>query len=277
MSTRAAMSEVFAANRAVGRASLVVAATEAGTVRTRVHEAGSLRLRFPNSQVSGTLDAVIVNTAGGMTGGDRFDFDIEVGADAKLTITTAAAEKIYRSLGPMTEIAIKLEVGRGGTLVWLPQETILFDRIRLRRTIDVTMAHGASLLLSEAIVFGRGAMGESVREGYFFDRRRVRVDGKLLFAETLGLDGNITQRLAQRAVTRGGVAIGSVLKIPGSAENVAAVRSIQDSCVGELAISIWNGFALARLVAPDGAALHRDLGSVLKELGAHPLPRLWLN
>jgi urease accessory protein len=277
MSARRAISEVFAANRAVGRTSLAVAATEGGTVRTHVHEAGSVRLRFPNGQVDGTLDAVIVNTAGGMTGGDRFDFEIEVGTHAKLTVTTAAAEKIYRSLGPLTEIAVRLGVGRGGKLIWLPQETILFDRMRLQRTIDVTMAPGASLLLSEVTVFGRGAMGESVHEGHFFDRRRVRVDGKLIFAETIGLDGNITERLAQRAVTRGGVAIGSVLKIPVSDEDPAAIRSIQDSCVGEVGISIWNGFALARLVAPDGATLHRDLGDVLKAFGVHPLPRLWFN
>jgi urease accessory protein len=277
MSAAREISEVFAANRAVGRTSLAVAATDAGTVRTYVHEAGSLRLRFPNGQVDGTLDAVIVNTAGGMTGGDRFDFNIEVGSKAKLTVTTAAAEKIYRSLGPLTEIAVKLEVGHGGSLIWLPQETILFDRIRLRRTTDVTMAPGASLLLSEATVFGRGAMGESVHEGHFFDRRRVRVNGKLVFAETIGLDGNIAQCLAQRAVTRGGVAIGSVLKIPVSDEDAAAMRSIQDSCAAEVGISIWNGFALARLVAPDGATLRRDLGDVLKGFGVHPLPRLWFN
>jgi urease accessory protein len=277
MGARRAISEVFAANRAVGRASLAVAATEGGTVRTHVHEAGSLRLRFPNGQVDGTLDAVIVNTAGGMTGGDRFDFDIKVGAEAKLAVTTAAAEKIYRSLGPLTEIAVKLGVGRGGKLIWLPQETILFDQIRLQRTIDVTMASGAGLLLSEATVFGRGAMGEAVHEGHFFDRRRVRVDGRLVFAETIGLDGNITQRLAQRAVTRAGVAIGSVLKIPVSDQDTAAMRSIQDSCVGEVGISIWNGFALARLVARDGATLHHDLGNVLEGFGVHPLPRLWFN
>jgi len=277
MSARRAISEVFAANRAVGRTSLTVAATDAGTIRTRVHEAGSLRVRFPNGQVDGTLEAVVVNTAGGMTGGDRFDFDIEVGTKAKLTVTSAAAEKIYRSLGPLTEIAVKLRVGHGGKLIWLPQQTILFDRIRLQRTIDVTMAPDASLLLSEATIFGRGAMGESVHQGHFFDRRHVRVDGKLVFAETTGLDGNIARRLAQRAVTRGGVAIASVLKIPVSDEDAAAVRSIQDRCMGEVGVSIWNGFALARLVAPDGGTLHHDLGDVLKGFGVHPLPRLWLN
>jgi urease accessory protein len=120
-------------------------------------------------------------------------------------------------------------------------------------------------------------MGESVHEGHFRDRRRVRLDGKLVFAETTGLDGNIAQRLTRRAVTKGGVAIGSVLKVPVSDEETSAMRSIQDSCVGEVGISIWNGFALARLVAPDGAALHHDLGDVLKGFGVHPLPRLWFN
>ena len=94
-----------------------------------MHEAGSLRVRFPNSQSDGALDAVIVNTAGGMTGGDRFELGIDVGAGARLSVTTAAAEKIYRSLGPDTEVGIKLAIGDGAALVWLPQETILFDQV----------------------------------------------------------------------------------------------------------------------------------------------------
>ena len=91
-----------------------------------------------------------------------------------LTVTTAAAEKIYRSLGPDTSIDVKLDVGAGGALAWLPQETILFDQMRLARTIDVELARGASLLLAEAVVFGRSAMGEAVMSGSCFDRWRVR-------------------------------------------------------------------------------------------------------
>ena len=97
--------EIFAGNRAIGRIALSVAAGAGGSRRERVHEAGALRVRFPNGTNGGTLEAVIVNTAGGMTGGDRFDIDITVGAGARLTVTTAAAEKIYRSLGPDTESA----------------------------------------------------------------------------------------------------------------------------------------------------------------------------
>ena len=135
--------------------------------------------------------------------------------------------------------------------------------MRLRRTIDVELARDASLVLAEAVVFGRSAMGETVLRGHLFDRWRVRVGGALVFAETLRLDGAIAQRLAQRAVAADGVAVASVLKIPGDDEGVAAVRAMEKDFAGEVGVSAWNGLAVARLVAPDGAALRRDLVAVL--------------
>lgn len=269
--------EIFAGNRAVGRLAFTVAAAPGGSRRGRVHEAGSLRVRFPNGASETTLDAVIVNTAGGMAGGDRFGVEVKVGASARLCVTTAAAEKIYRSLGPDTEIGIKLDVASGGALAWLPQETIVFDQFRLRRSIDVELTSDANLLLAEATVFGRSAMGETVTQGHVFDRWRVRVDGALVFAETLRLDGAIAQGLAKRAVANGGVAVASVIKYPGDENNAAAVRAMQGRFAGEVGVSAWNGLVVARLVAPDGAALRRDLVAVLTALDVAPLPRLWLN
>jgi urease accessory protein len=272
-----AQSEIFAGNRAIGRIALSVAADADRSRRQRVHEEGALRVRFPNVSNRDALEAVIVNTAGGMAGGDRFDLDIAVGSGAKLTITTAAAEKIYRSLGPDTEIRVKLGIGSGGTLGWLPQETILFDQIRLRRSIEADLAPDASLLLAEGVVFGRSAMGETLAHGHFFDHWQVRRDGALIFAESLRLDDVIAEQLRQRAVAGGAVAIASVLKIPGDEAAVAAVRAKEKDFAGEVGVSAWNGLALARLVAPDGAALHRDLIAVLTAFGNMPLPRLWLN
>lgn len=269
--------DVFAGNRAVGRVAFAVAAASGESRRARVHEAGSLRVRFPNAERRRALEAVLVNTAGGMAGGDRFAIDIEVGAGAALNVTTAAAEKVYRSLGPNTSIDVKLEVGTGGALAWLPQETILFDRVRLARSIDVELARGARLLLAEAIVFGRSAMGEAVQFGRYVDRWRVRLDGTLVFAETIRFDGAVASRLRERAIAGGGVAVASVIKIPGDEPNVAAVRAIDESFAGEVGASAWNGIAAARLVAADGAALRHDLVRVLMALGGSPLPRLWLN
>jgi len=275
MANAALRNEVFAGNRAVGRVALAVAAGTRGSRRTHVHESGSLRARFPNAY-GPALDAVIVNVAGGTTGGDRLEVDIKVGPAAKLNVTTAAAEKIYRSLGPDAEIGVKLEVGPGGALAWLPQETILFDHSRFRRAIDVDLARDASLILAEANVFGRFAMGETVTSGFFSDRWRVRIDGALVFAETMRLDGGIAERLAASAVAGGGNAVASVLKFPGDEPAVAAVRAMQQDFTGEVGVSCWNGIALVRLVAAGGAALRRDLVRVLTAFGSS-LPRLWLN
>lgn len=272
-----AQREIFAGNRALGRIALSVAAGTGGSRRKRVHESGALRVRFPNVTSRDTREAVIVNTAGGMTGGDRFDIDLETGAGARLVVTTAAAEKVYRSLGPDTEISVKLEIGPGAALGWLPQETILFDGVRLRRSIEADLAPDANLLLAEGVVFGRSAMGETLTRGYFFDRWRVRRGGTLVFAESVRFDGAIAQSLAERAVAGGGIAIASVLKVPGDEAAVAAVRAKEKDFAGEVGVSAWNGVAAARLVAPDGAALHRDLIAVLTAFGNMPLPRLWLN
>jgi urease accessory protein len=270
----ASAEQIFAANRAEGRIALAVAADGGVTRRSRVAERGSLRVRFPGATMR-ELEAMLVNTAGGMAGGDRFAVEIAAGPGAALVVGTAAAEKIYRSHGPATEVAVALELATGARLRWLPQETILFDRARLARRIDVDMDEGATLVLAEALVLGRAAMGERVEEGELIDRWRVRVGGRLAFAESLRLTGAIAQKLARPAAAAGGCAIATVLIAPGDERHVEAVRAREFS--GEVGTSAWNGVAVARLVARDGAALRRDLAAVLAALDAGPLPKLWAN
>jgi len=270
----AAAEKIFAANRAEGRIALAVAAQGGATRRRRVDEQGSLRVRFPGGGRP-ELEAILVNTAGGMAGGDRFDIAVTAGEDAQLLVGTTAAEKIYRSLGPATAVTVRLALARGARLRWLPQETILFDRARLARSIDVEMEEGASLLIAETFVFGRSAMGEAVEHGEVADRWRVRLGGKLVFAESLRLGGAIARRLAEPAAAAGGCAVATVLSVPGDHRQVEAVRAGDYS--GEVGMSCWNGIAVARLCARDGAVLRRDLVAVLAALDSGPLPRLWVN
>lgn len=267
------LDSTMAANRAASRLELSVAPSAGATRRRHVYEDGPLRIRFPNTE-QGRLEAMIVNTAGGIAGGDRHALDIHVEANAGLDVTTAAAEKVYRALDQPAEIAAKLSVADGASLQWLPQETILFDRARLIRRIDVDLAANASFLIAEAVVFGRTAMGERVQQGAFTDRWRIRRDGRLLFAETVRLDGAIAGMLAEPAVAAGGAAIATVLAVPGDQVMVDRVR--EQAFCGEAAVSTWNGLAVARLCAKDGASLRRDLGSVVAAMGCS-LPRLWLN
>jgi urease accessory protein len=268
-----ALSSVFAANRAAGRIALSVSAADGVTRRRKVYEDGPLRVRFPNGE-GPALEAMLVNTAGGIAGGDRHDLEIDVERGASLCFTTAAAEKVYRAIGAGAEIAVRLAVEAGAQLTWLPQETILFDRARLRRIIEVDLAQDATLFMAEAAIFGRTAMGEAVEHGSFNDRWRVRRGGRLMFAETVRLDGAIARMLAEPAVAAGGVAIATVLAVPGDEAMIERARA--QTFRGEVGLSAWNGLAVARLCAKDGADMRCDLAAVVTALGG-VLPRLWPN
>lgn len=268
---------ILAANRAVGRIELTAAVSGEATRRTHVHEAGALRARFPHVGAR-ELEVVLINTAGGMAGGDAFDLSVTARDRAEIVVTSAAAEKIYRSLGPDTRIGISLNVGPEAALAWLPQETILFDRARLTRTIDIALAKDARIVLAEAVVFGRSGMGEVVAQGKLLERWRLRREGRLVFADGIRFEGPVATKLDQRAMTAGAIAIATVLVAPADERLAQSIRELaQEGLCGELAVSVWNGHAVTRLAAPDGAALRHDLIRLLTAVRSGGLPRLWLN
>jgi len=274
--TTCATSATFAANRAQGAVKFGVHLQDGVVRRGSLYESGSLRVRFPSPEAEG-LSGVFVNTAGGIAGGDRFDIDIATGEGTRLTLTTAAAEKVYRAPGPAAQLNIALKAEARSHLAWLPQETILFDRARISRRFDIDLAEDASLLLCEIVVFGRSAMGEKMLHGEFVDRWRMRRGGRLVFAETVRLDDDIGEKLRQPAVANGGVAIGTALIVPGDQALVERIREAADAFGGEVGISAWNGFAMARFCAQDAARLRADMMTVLGRAAASALPRLWLN
>ena len=274
--TTSAASAIFAANRARGAVAFDVHLLEGVTRRRHLHESGSLRVRFPSPE-GDSLSAVFVNTAGGIAGGDRFDIDIATGEGSRLVVTTAAAEKVYRTDGPAAQLKIALKAAAGSHLAWLPQETILFDRARVLRRIDIDLAQSASFLLCEIVVFGRAAMGERMLHGEFIDHWRMRRGGRLVFAETVRLDGDIGDKLARSAIAKGGVAVGTALIVPGDEALVASIRELSESFGAEVGISAWNGFAMARFCAQDAARLRADMMALLGRASGSALPRLWLN
>ncbi|NPV25359.1 urease accessory protein UreD [Bradyrhizobium aeschynomenes] len=271
-----AAADIFEANRARGAVRFDVRLQDGVTRRHHLHESGSLRVRFPSPEDDG-LSAMFVNTAGGIAGGDRFAVEVAAGEGSRVTLSSAAAEKVYRAPGKPAELDIVLKAAAGAHISWLPQETILFDRARIHRRIDIDLADTASLLLCEIVVFGRTAMGERMREGEFVDRWRLRRGGKLVFAETVRLDGDVGAKLAQPAIANGAASIGTALIVPGDAALVERIRESLPAFRGEAGLSAWNGFAMARFCAQDAASLRADMMAVLGCASTVPLPRLWLN
>jgi urease accessory protein len=266
---------IFASNRARGLIDLSVRAHQGRTRRQRVVEEGSLRIRLPDVNGPET-EAVILNTAGGIAGGDNFSIAIKAGPGAQLAVISAAAEKVYGAIDTVSLIDVRLSVAAAAALRWLPQETILFDGARLHRSIEVDVADGGSLMMAESTVFGRSAMDETVRRGELVDRWRIRQGGKLVFADTLRMSGDIAALLARPAAGGGATAFATIVIAPGDEALAEKARECLSACTSEAGVSAWNGIAVIRLCGSDAALLRRDLVSVLNHL-CGTLPRLWTN
>jgi urease accessory protein len=273
--SRSEQGAIFAANRARGAVTVDVARADGASRRARVHEAGSLRVRFPTPEAD-ELSAILINTAGGIAGGDRFDIAVAAERGAAVTVTTAAAEKLYRSQGDDAVLNVALRVEAGARLRWMPQETILFDGACARRRIDVDLAEDAEIVICEIVVFGRGAHGERMASGRFVDHWRVRRGGRLIFADSTRLDGDIGRLLVHPAGAGGGVAIGTILAAPAEEDFARRMRGDGDRYAGEFGVSSWNGMALARFCAGDAMTLRADMAAALSLAGIGA-PRLWLN
>jgi urease accessory protein len=223
-----------------------------------------------------TLEAVLINTGGGIACGDRFDVEVDAGPGAQLILTTTAAEKAYRSDGATAEMFVRLTLAAGADIAWIPQETIVFDRARLARRFVAEVADNARVLLFDAFVFGRTARGEQVEEGFFEDRWRVRRNGRLVFAETLRLDGPVATLLKRQAVAGGARALATLLYVAPDAEaRLDEVRSLLESSAGMAGASAWNGLLAVRFLARDGAELRRDAARFLEGFRGCALPRVW--
>jgi urease accessory protein len=260
--------------RALGQVVLAVARRGPATRALRVSEAGSLRVRMP--RVGQTLEAVLINTGGGVAGGDRFMVDVDAGPGSQIALTTPTAERIYRSDGATAEITVRLALAAGAELAWLPQETIVFDHARVRRRFEADVTADARLLLCEAAVFGRAARGEEVREGFFEDRWRIRRDGRLLYGDTLRFAGPISALLDRPALGGGARAVATLLYVAPDAERrLEEARSLLAAATGTVGASTWNGLLAVRFLARDAAELRRDAVAFLEGFRGCRLPRVW--
>ncbi len=234
-----------------------------------------MKVCFPRAR-KGSVTAVLVNTAGGVTGGDQFSFTAHAGAGTRLTLTTQAAERTYRAQpGETGQITNRLTLGAGAQLNWLPQETILFQGSSARRSLTVDMASDARLCLAEPLVFGRAAMGEVLTNVTFRDRIDVRRDGKPLYLDSLTLQGDVAAHLARPTIANGaGAMVSIVYAAPDAEVRLDAARSLLPDTAG--ASLIQDGLLVVRILAADSHDLRISLIPILTLLSNDTLPRPWM-
>ena len=261
--------------RSRGGVSIAFKRGDAGVTRLAdLHEYGGFRAKLPRTH--GLTEAVLINTGGGLLGGDTARFNVSVAESAAAQVTTQSAERVYRSLGPDCCIDIAFSVAPGARLHWLPQETMLFNQARLARTITADIAADATLLIVEATVFGRAAMNEAVTAGSLRDVWRVSRAGTLVYADTVRIDGDIQAALARTALGAGATAMATVLYLaPDAHDRLEGARAAIADPTGRAAVSTWNGQLVGRLLAPSAEALKTDLARLAAYLSGFALPRVW--
>ncbi|EJC80958.1 urease accessory protein UreH [Rhizobium leguminosarum bv. trifolii WSM2297] len=260
--------------RAEGRGHLAAKLLDGRTRLRELYQEGAAKIRLPDT-FDASMEAVIINTAGGLTGGDRMDWSVVAGAGTKIDVTTQACEKIYKASAGTAEVTTRIEVGAGARVDWLPQETILFDRASLFRRLDVDLDEGADFLAVEAVLLGRKAMGETVETGLFRDRWRIRRSGRLIHAEELRLSEGVAALAARQAVLGGQVAFATLLYAgPLSEAYLGKVRPLVEGSMG--GASAWDGKLVVRLAAADGFSLRKSLIPVISALrNGAPVPKVW--
>lgn len=244
------------------------------TALADLRQQGCLKARFPRPV--DWAEAVLLNSSGGIAGGDQLAIDLEVGQGARATFSAQAAERFYRALptDAPARVATTLTLAPGAAAEWLPQESILFDAAALHRTLDIHMAADAHLLAVETLVFGRALMGETVHTLRLSDTIRLTRAGRLELHDATRLTGEIQPILARRASAAGARAMATILL---AAPNAAAyLQPLRDTLSADAAASTWNNLLVARVLAPTAAALRTTLVAALHVLrDGRALPRVW--
>lgn len=261
--------------RAKGELKLCTKPASAGTVIDTLYQSGSAKCLFPRSR-GAALEAVFLNTAGGVTGGDAFAYSAKARAGTTLTVTTQACERAYKAQpAEVGRIRNTLKIGAGARVNWLPQETILFNQSALDRRLSVEMEADGSLLMVEPLVFGRTAMGETLTQAFFHDRIEIRRASAPLYSDAITLQGDLNAHLSHRFIANGAMAMASLVYVADTASSqMTKIRSMLPETAG--ASLLHDDVLVMRLLAPDSFGLRQSLVPILEHLTDHTLPRCWM-
>jgi urease accessory protein len=253
------------------------------TCLQHLYQHDPLRVLFPHPAANDLPLAVLSSTSGGLVGGDQLDIRISVTATAQAMATLQAAEKVYRSSGPISFINVELSAAENSWLEWLPQETILFEGARLRRLNKVDLQSGARLLAGEMLVLGRLAGGERFSQGLLRDAWEVRRNGRLCWADALHLQREIEQVLKAPAGFAGCRACATAIYVAEDAASLLeAARELLPNEEGlQVGVTHVGGLLLVRWLGKDPLQLRNHFGrfwaSFRYQAAGLPaqLPRLW--
>jgi urease accessory protein len=245
--------------------------------RTRLgdlYQRDPCRVLFPEPESGEPPLAVLLTTSGGVTDGDSLKMAVEIGPGASAVATTQAAEKIYRAAkgGGHCAIDVAVRVGEGAVLDWLPQETIVFEGARLKRRTVAEVEPGGGLLACEMVVLGRAASGERFTRGLLLDSWSVRRTGRLVWTDTLRVEGETPTGAGFGAANALATVIGVWDEPQSRFEQARALLAAAAEV--RAGVTLVNGVMVARLL---GEATMVRVATIrfLTDFRHCRLPRVW--
>ncbi|WFU39124.1 urease accessory protein UreD [Bradyrhizobium sp. CB82] len=268
--------------RANGAGRIVLTGSASGTRISEVYQKFPIGVMFPRIGSDLVKEAVIVNSSGGIAGGDRIEIEVVALNDASVAVTTQAAEKIYRALDRPARVGTKLKACGGAKLAWLPQETIVFNQARILRQTEIDLCSGAELIALEWLVLGRAARGEEVVSGHISESWRIKKDGHLIWADGFRVSDEVFAQLHRKALLSNWKAVATLIYFgPGLDRRLESLREIAASLDCRCAATIVGAIIIVRVAAAVSSDLRRGLRSLLeqfsRELGPGPfgVPKMW--
>jgi urease accessory protein len=268
--------------RAEGSGRIVLSGSDKGTRVMDVFQRSPIRIMFPKTADGAVQEAVLVNTAGGIAGGDRLETGVTALGNASIAVTSQAAEKVYRALDESARITTRLKAYEVAKLAWLPQETIVFDRGRLRRETEIELSSTAELLALEWLVLGRTAHGEDMVGGHITDSWRVKKDDRLIWADSFRITDEIFPQLDRKALLSNCRAVATLLYFgPALAARLEFLREVVRSLECQCGVTSVGGLIIVRFAAKVlydlRLALQNFLEQFSRELGgrAFRAPKMW--
>jgi urease accessory protein len=241
----------------------------------KFYQSGSAKVFYPKCY-NEFNELVLVNTAGGITGGDLFIYNIDI-QKSKIFVTTQTAERAYKGYENSGQIKVNLSIDSDSSLFWIPQELILFDNCNLNRKIDVNLNIDSNFLLSETTIFGRTAMNENLEKGFFFDNWRIHVKDKLIHAEALSLSGDIKNILSGLATAQNNVSICNIFLYGKDflKNELQLIKTIESFDMNYIAYSSWNDKMLIRIISKDAYYLKNIQKKILLCVSNNTIPKVW--
>jgi len=268
--------------RAEGSCRILLSGSESGTRVMDVFQRSLVRVMFPRAGGGAVNESVLINTAGGIAGGDRLEYSVTALAGASMVVTSQAAEKVYRALNVPAQISTKLKAHEGAKLAWLPQETIIFNWARLSRNTEINLASGAELLALEWLVLGRAAHGENMVGGHITDSWRVKKDGRLIWADTFRATDETFPHVHRKALLSNRRTVATLIHFgPDLDIRLKFLREIASSPECDCAATSVGGLIIVRFAANVSSNLRLALRCFLQQFGRafgpgpFRVPKMW--